>query len=128
MSPRTAGTGSVTRYKVFDHVADIYKLVLAGFEEHVPLEDRRISTKVVGPSGLYLSELRDRFSLGRPPTHPSMLSDVPGRDLRTMLWREAKAQTPRHEPTHEPLPPWADDWHAAYESGADVTTYDGVRL
>lgn len=24
--------------KVFDHVANIYKLVLAGFEEHVPLE------------------------------------------------------------------------------------------
>ena len=35
--------------KVFDHVAGIYKLVLAGFEEHVPLEDRHISTKVVGP-------------------------------------------------------------------------------
>jgi hypothetical protein len=45
-----------------------------------------------------------------------------------MLWREAKAQTPRHDPTHEPLPLWADDWHAANESGADVTTYEGVRL
>ena len=78
------------RYKVFDHVADIYKLVLAGFEEHVPLEDRHISTKAVGPSGLYLSELRDRFSFGRPPTHPSMLSHVPGRDLRTMLWPRPK--------------------------------------
>jgi predicted metal-dependent hydrolase len=54
-------------YKVFDHVADIYKLVLAGFEEHVPHEDRHISTKAVGPSGLYLSELHDRFSLARPP-------------------------------------------------------------
>ncbi len=57
-------------YKVFDHVADIYKLVLAGFEDHVPLEDRHISTKAVGPSGLYLSELRDRFPFGQPqPIH-----------------------------------------------------------
>jgi predicted metal-dependent hydrolase len=108
-------------YKVFDHVADIYKLVLAGFE------DRHISTKAVGPSGLYLSELRDRFFLGRPPTL-SMLSRVPGRDLRTMLWRETKAQTPRHDPADEPLPTWVTEWHAAYDSGADVTTYEGVRL
>jgi predicted metal-dependent hydrolase len=115
-------------YKVFDHVADIYKLVLAGFEEHVPFEDRHISTKPVGPTGLYLSELRDRFSLGRPQTHPSMLSHVPGRDLRTMLWREAKAQTPRHDPADEPLPTWVTEWHAAYDSGADTTTYEGVRL
>ncbi len=84
--------------KVFDHVTGIYKLILAGFEEHVPLEDRHISTKAVGPSGLYLSELRDRIPLGRRPTRTSMLSHVRGRDLRTMLWRETKAQTARHDP------------------------------
>ncbi len=75
---------------------------------HVPLEDRLISTKAVGPSGLYLSELRDRLPLGRPPTAASMLSHVPGRDLRTMLWRETQAQTPRHDPAHEPLPTWVE--------------------
>jgi len=114
--------------KVFDHVASIYKLVLAGFEEHVPLEDRAISTKVIGPSGLYLSELCDRLPLGQSRTLPSMLSHVPGRDLRTMLWRETKAQTPRHDPAHEPLPDWVHEWHSAYNSGADVTTYEGARL
>ena len=114
--------------KVFDHVAGIYKLVLAGFEEHVPLEDRHISTKAVGPSGLYLSELRDRFPLGRRPTRTSMLSHVRGRDLRTMLWRETKAQTPRHNPADEPLPTWVSDWHSAFDSGADITTYEGARL
>jgi predicted metal-dependent hydrolase len=114
--------------KVFDHVAGIYKLVLAGFEEHVPLEDRHISTKVVGPGGLYLSEMSDRFASRRPPNRRSMLSHVPGRDLRTMLWHETKAQTPRHDPAREPLPRWSDVWHSAYDSGADVTTYEGVRL
>ena len=114
--------------KVFDHVASIYKLVLAGFKEHVPLEDRLVETRAIGPSGLYLSELGDRFPFGRHPNHPSMLSHVPGADLRTMLWRETKAQTPRHNPADEPLPSWVHGWHAAYDSGADITTYVGTRL
>jgi predicted metal-dependent hydrolase len=114
--------------KVFNHVAGIYKLVLAGFEDHVPLEDRHISTAAVGPSGLYLAEMRDRFSVNRHQGSRSMLSDISGKDLRTMLWHETKAQTPRHDPAFEPLPSWADDWHSAYEAGADVTTYEGVRL
>ncbi len=113
--------------KVFDHVASIYKLVLAGFEEHVPFEDRHISTKAIGPSGLYLSELRNRLSLGRP-NGASMLSHVRGRDLRTMLWRETMAQTPHHDPAGEPLPTWVTDWHSAYDSGADITTYEGAGL
>ena len=43
-----------------------------------------------------------------------------------MLWREAKGQMPRHDPAHEPLPAWAERWHEAFNSGADVTTYEGV--
>ncbi len=115
--------------KVFDHVAQIYKLILSGFEEHVPPKDRLISTKLVSPSGLYLSELRDRFGNGgRVGGYRSMLSHVRGRDLGTMLWRETMAQMPRHDPAHEPLPLWAEHWHSAYDAGADVTTYEGVGL
>jgi len=114
---------------VFDHVARIYKLILSGFEEHVPLKDRLISTKLVSPSGLYLSELRDRFRLGGAASaYGSMLRHVPGSDLRSMLWRETLAQMPRHDPAHEPLPLWAERWHSAYDTGADVTTYEGVAL
>lgn len=58
----------------------------------------------------------------------SMLSHVPGRDLRTMLWREACAQMPRHDPATEPLPAWVEDWHDAFDSGADIGTYRGARL
>jgi hypothetical protein len=115
--------------KVFGHVAGIYKLILAGFEKHVPLEDRHISTSAVGPSGLWLGELSERLPLVRRRSgRPSMLGRVPGRDLRTMVWHLAKSQTPRHDPVHEPLPTWVSEWHAAYDSGADVTTYEGARL
>lgn len=115
--------------KVFDHVTRIYNLILDGFEKHVPLEARHISTSAVGPSGLWLGELFGRlpvFRLGGG--RPSMLSHVPGRDLRSMVWHLAKSQTPRHDPAHEELPTWVSEWHAAYDSGADVTTYEGARL
>lgn len=58
--------------------------MLTGFEEHVPLADRWISTKAVRPNGLYLSALRDHFSLGRRPIRRSMLHHLPGKDLRTI--------------------------------------------
>jgi hypothetical protein len=43
-----------------------------------------------------------------------------------MLWRETKAQTPRHDPESEPPPVWVDDRHSAHDTGADVTTQDGA--
>jgi predicted metal-dependent hydrolase len=115
--------------KVFDHVAGVYSLVLRGFEEHVPLDARHVSTKTISPGGLYLFEVRDRLSYQRRVSRQhSMLHGIRGRDLRTMLWREAKAQTPHHDPSREPLPAWAEEWHTAYDSGADVGTYDGISL
>jgi predicted metal-dependent hydrolase len=116
--------------KVLGHVSRIYTLILAGFEEHVPLKDRLIPTKVVSPGGLYVSELRDRRRKGNQgQAHRSMLSHVSGRELRTMLWRETKGQMPRHDPAHEPLPAWAEHWLEVYNRGADdVTTYEAVGL
>ena len=115
--------------QVFDHVTRIYMLILDGFEKHVPLGDRHVTTSAVGPSGLWLGELSERLPVvRRRGRRASMLSHVPGRDLRTMVWHLAKTQTPWHDPAHESLPTWVNEWHAAYESGADVTTYEGARL
>ena len=114
---------------MFNHVASIYKLVLDGFEQHVPFEARLISAKTISPSGLYLAELPGRLPFTTPRSDgPSMLSHVPGRDLRTMLWRETRAQMPHHNPAHEPLPTWIDKWHSGYNSGAEISTYTGVGL
>src|SRR5262245_40350436 len=41
------------------------------------------------------------------------------------LWHLAKSRTPRHDPAHEQLPTWVTEWHAAYDSGTDVTSYEG---
>ena len=57
-----------------------------------------------------------------------MLAHVPGRDLRTMIRHLARSQTPNHDPAHEPLPAWVQDWHDAFDHGEDVTTFAGTRL
>jgi hypothetical protein len=116
--------------KVFNHVAGVYKLILAGFEQHVPFEGRQVATVAVGPSGLWLSEIADRVPLlrRRKGTRRAMLGHVPGRELRTMIWHLVKSQMPNHDPTNEPLPAWVDEWHAAFDTGSDVTTYAGARL
>jgi predicted metal-dependent hydrolase len=113
--------------KVFRHVTGIYRLILTGIEQHVPPEARQVPTGTVGPSGLWLSEIADRLPWSRR-TRPAMLGHVPGRELRTMIWHLAKSQMPNHDPTDEPLPAWVDEWHAAFDAEADVTTYAGARL
>src|SRR5262245_13959777 len=68
--------------KVFDHVAGIYTLILAGFEKHVPLEDRHVTTSAVRPRGLLLGELSERLPVIRHRRGgPSILSHVSGWDL-----------------------------------------------
>jgi len=115
--------------QVFEHVTRIYALILADFEAHVPLEDRHVATAAVSPRGLWLGELSARLPfLRRRTDRSSMLSHVPGRDLRTMVWHLLRSQTARHDPVREPLPAWLTDWHAAYDAGGDVITYEGARL
>jgi predicted metal-dependent hydrolase len=118
---------------VFAHVKRMYKLIIAGIEANVPLADSHVPAKAAGPSGLWLAELavrtpilrRHRRRAGRPP---SMLQHVPGRSLLTMVSHLARSQLPSHDPTHEPLPTWVNNWHAAFRAGDDITTYDGARL
>ena len=102
--------------QVFDHVAGIYKLILSGFESHVPLEDRHVPTSVVGPAGLWLGTLRDRLPAVRHPGNASMLTHVPGRDLRTMVLHLARSQTP----------PTRSDGRAAPRRGCGNGTQPGT--
>jgi hypothetical protein len=111
-------------------VAGIYQTVLDGIVEHAGAEGCGIEPAAVGPGGLWLTEMRAplRWPSRREPAPPSMLGHVPGRELRTMVGRLVRTQTPGHDPARQPLPAGADRWHAAYEAGADVATYAGVGL
>jgi hypothetical protein len=117
--------------QVFKHVGRVWEGVLRGFDAHVPLEVRQVPTSVLGGNEMHLAEIRARvpYLARRHPDGPTpMLGHVPGRDLRSMAWHLAQSQLPWHNPEHEPLPAWADEWFAAFEAGEDVTTYAGARL
>ena len=93
--------------KVFDHVARIYKLILADFEKHVPMEARLISAKAhvtARPLHLGKSPTASR-SVG--PTVINRQCCIMSRDvICERCSGEAKAQTPHHDPAGEPLPSW----------------------
>ena len=37
-----------------------------------------------------------------------------------------EGQLPGHDPADQPLPPWADEWRAAYARGDDMTAFVGT--
>ena len=55
--------------------------------------------------------------------YPTAFGAVPSGDLARMAWRLALSQLPGHRPAHQPLPAFADEWLAGYESGRDVTRW-----
>jgi hypothetical protein len=44
-----------------------------------------------------------------------------------MTLRLLRSQAPGHRPAGERLPRWADTWFAAYDRGADMTTFVGAQ-
>jgi hypothetical protein len=54
---------------------------------------------------------------------PAQFAAVPGREIRTLLYRLARSQRPGHSPAGEQTPPFADEWLAAYDAGRDVVRW-----
>jgi predicted metal-dependent hydrolase len=112
---------------VFRHVSGIYEQVVDGIVAHVGEEECGIDPATGTPVEMWRSEVRARLPR-RGPRPSSMLGHVPGRDLRTMVRHLATSQLPRHRPADEPLPAWIDRWHAAYDAGADISSYAAIDL
>jgi predicted metal-dependent hydrolase len=119
--------------KVFRHVLQVYREILAGFNEHVPERDRRAESRNVSPDGVRREELLARLpvpaSLRRrlrtfPPSPFAPASNV---EMMTLVYRLILSQVPHHRPQKEPLPAFADRWHDSYTRGLDVTRYYSSR-
>jgi predicted metal-dependent hydrolase len=114
--------------QVFRHVTGVFQQIADGIACHVGHEGCGLPLERIGPTGMRDAEIRGRLPWARREGPPSMLQQVRGSDLGAMLWHLARSQSPRHDPSHEPLPSWVDTWHHAYGSGADIATYAGARL
>lgn len=92
---------------VVNHLRKIVNLIIAGFNEHVPLADRKVDAKEL-------------------VKHKAAYAGVPRREQLTAVWRILLSQLPRHDPAREPLPSFADDWFARYDDGADIAHWYSI--
>ncbi|ADP80153.1 metal-dependent hydrolase [Pseudofrankia inefficax] len=109
---------------VVRHVVATGRIAIDGFRKHVPFEDRLVDYGGAG-GGASLGRLLKRAEgrIRRQPVEkrPAALACVP----RSRRWATTRAlwasQRPSHDPEHQPLPVFADEWFAAYERGTDVS-------
>jgi predicted metal-dependent hydrolase len=115
--------------EVFRHVMSMYRLILAGFEKHVPEADRNAYYADVAPEAVKRQEVLSRLPIphswrqwlgARPPSPFAPASNI---EMLIFAFRLALSQKPGHKPEGEPLPPFADVWFRNYDQGADVRTY-----
>lgn len=111
---------------VIKHMWKIMGIVAHGTNEHVPVEERRVDARSLMPTFTLQQKAQRVLALGTPG--PFVTTDPP---MKTVPWREKLiagrrvllSQTPFHNPAHEPLPAFADEWFARWDRGEDVTRW-----
>ncbi|WP_228001874.1 metal-dependent hydrolase [Nocardia australiensis] len=108
---------------IFGHVMKVIRLACAGFNKHVPLEDRKIDALSMFASHRRKTKLRKALRL---PTEdngpmPRAFDDLPLGEQLTALVGVVRSQLPKHNPDHEKLPVLADVWFERYKAGYDVS-------
>src|SRR5262245_719399 len=110
---------------VLSHILGCHTVACRGFDAHVPYEARLAPACEIG---LGWAELRAKLAGLWPftrtpkdkPPYPNQFATIPSMQLFQMVYRLARSQHPRHSPTTEQTPPFADEWLAEYDRGRDV--------
>jgi predicted metal-dependent hydrolase len=105
---------------VVKHLLEVMAIIADGVNQHVPAQDRKVDARTLLPAFGLRESLRHRVS---PGGVPPAFSDVPRREKMIAAWRVLRSQTPFHNPAHEQLPAFADDWFARWDRGGDVTRW-----
>lgn len=109
---------------IFGHVMKVIRLACAGFNEHVPLEDRKIDAMSMFATHRNKQKLRKLL----PWLHyedfgpmPRAFDDLKLGEQLIAMRGVIRSQLPKHNPAHEKLPALADVWFRRYEAGYDVS-------
>lgn len=104
------------------HMGRVLKVIAEGFNEHVPLEDRKVDARLLLPVYRAKRKLLSMIPfLGRRyEPLPDGLGAVPSRDRWAASWRLLRSQVPGHDPEHQPLPAFAGEWLERHARGEDV--------
>jgi predicted metal-dependent hydrolase len=106
--------------KIFSHLVAVTRIIAEGVNAYVPESDRKVDARTLLPTFSIAQALRDRLTHKRP-TVPNAFSTVPRLQRLAAVVRVLLSQTPFHNPDHQPLPLFADEWFQRWNSGGDVT-------
>lgn len=111
---------------IFRHVLATLRIATEGFNQHVPLEERKVDAESL--SGTYRTKqaLLRRLPFGRPANQgpaPSAFAHIPRREQLLATAGIVRSQLPHHDPAREQLPVLADEWFTRYAAGYDVTQW-----
>ncbi|MDG3014950.1 metal-dependent hydrolase [Speluncibacter jeojiensis] len=109
---------------IFKHVLDVVRIACAGFNEHVPLEDRKVDALAMFANhrrGQKLRKLLPFLQFEELGSMERAFDVLPLGEQMVSLVGIIRSQLPKHNPAHEKLPALADVWFERYEAGYDVT-------
>lgn len=112
---------------VFKHVLGVLQMAAAGFNEHIPLEVRKVDAMSTFATYRYKKALLERLPfVPRPADHGPVVNpfaQLAVREQLAALTGIVRSQLPNHKPEHEKLPALADVWFDRYNEGYDVTNW-----
>ncbi|WP_433522367.1 metal-dependent hydrolase [Nocardia pseudovaccinii] len=108
---------------IFRHVMNVVKVASAGFNKHVPQEDRRIDALAMFATHRGKQKLRKLLRLPVEDNGPMSraFDDLRLGEQLIALVGIIRSQLPKHNPDHEKLPALADVWFKRYDAGYDVS-------
>jgi predicted metal-dependent hydrolase len=117
--------------RVVKHLLAVMAIIADGVNVHVPLQDRRVDARtLLSTFGMRQALLRrapfndDTAAVQVPPA----FAGIPLKEKLAAATRVLLSQTPFHNPAHEPLPAFAEEWFRRYDSGDDVTRWYSSQL
>jgi len=111
---------------VVRHLMGVMRLIADGVNTHVPEAERKVDARTLLPGFGMRQALRQRIPFGAKRSAPQMplaFASVPRKERLAAAGRVLLSQTPFHDPTHQPLPEFADRWLQRWDDGGDVTRW-----
>ncbi|MFC8525845.1 metal-dependent hydrolase [Nocardia sp. NPDC057227] len=109
---------------IFAHVMKVIRIACAGFNQHVPLAQRKVDSLSMFATHRFKQRVLGSVApyLTKGPM-PRAFDGLPRREQLTALAGVFRSQMPGHDPGEETLPELAGEWFARYDAGYDCTRW-----
>lgn len=117
---------------VFKHAGEAMLTAARGFNEHVPLEERKVNAMSMSGGPGWKTQLSQKLPFRNqditqdvPDYGPlgEVYPNVPLREKLAAAFGVVRSQIPGHDPGRQKLPALAAEWFARYDAGHDVTRW-----